>query len=409
MTRSLLVATAFALVVCPLAIGARGDDHPAGVDDGVAVLVDVLAASDDADVQLDILKGINAAMEGRRKVTPPAGWANVRAKLLGSASRDVRAQAQSLAVVFGDAAGFDVMRKTVADPSADAADRTHALQSLLAAGDAKLSAVLLALLDDAALREPALQGLVWYDDPATPGQILRRYETFSIAERRAALATLAGRADYAKQLVAAVRAGKVPAKDLTAATARQLRDHGDATIDAFVDEVWGVARTSPKDKTDLMAKYKALLTDERVRGADPSRGRAVFARTCAQCHTLYGTGGQVGPDLTGSNRFNLDYVLQNVIDPSAVIAKDFQVTLVRTKDGRVVSGIAQEGENAVKVVSETGTVIVPRAEIDKLKRSELSMMPEGLINGISEADFTDLVAYLRTTRQVELGDDKVTR
>jgi putative heme-binding domain-containing protein len=408
MTRSLLVAIAFALLVCPR-IRAWADDQPAGVDDGVAVLVDVLAASDDAGVQLDILKGINAAMEGRRKVAAPAGWANVRAKLLGSASRDVRAQAQSLAVVFGDAAAFDVMRKTLADPSADAADRAHALRSLLAAGDASLSAVLLALLDDASLREAALQGLVWYDDPATPGEILRRYETFSTAERRAALATLAGRAGYAKQLVAAVRAGKVPAKDLTAATARQLRDHGDATIDAFVDEVWGVARTSPREKTDLMAKYKAALTDERIRAADASHGRAVFARTCAQCHTLYGTGGLVGPDLTGSNRFNLDYVLQNVIDPSAVIAKDFQVTLIRTKDGRVVSGIAQEGENAVKVVSETGTVIVPRAEIDKLKRSELSMMPEGLINGISEADFTDLVAYLRTTRQVEMKDDKVTR
>jgi putative heme-binding domain-containing protein len=151
-----------------------------------------------------------------------------------------------------------------------------------------------------------------------------------------------------------------------------------------------------------MAKYKSLLTNERINAADASRGRAVFARTCAQCHTLYGVGGKVGPDLTGSNRFNLDYVLQNVIDPSAVIAKDFQVTLVRTKDGRVVSGIAQETEHAVKVTSETGTVVVPRAEIDKLKRSELSMMPEGLINGMSEREFTDLVAYLRTTKQVEL-------
>jgi putative heme-binding domain-containing protein len=154
-----------------------------------------------------------------------------------------------------------------------------------------------------------------------------------------------------------------------------------------------------------MAKYKALLTDDRVRTADASHGRAVFARTCAQCHTLYGTGGKVGPDLTGSNRFNLDYVLQNVIDPSAVIAREFQVTLVRTKDGRVVSGIAQETDNAVKVVSETSTVVVPRDEIDKMKRSELSMMPEGLVNGMSEADFTDLVAYLRTTNQVALPAD----
>ena len=394
----------YAAVLCTSLYGitpAAADGTEAG-NDGVAVLVDVLAGSDDPQVQLDILKGINAAMEGRRKVAAPPAWAAVRGKLLSSTSRDVRAQAQSLAVVFGDTAAFDLMRTTLADRTADPTERAHALQSLIAAGDARLPKVLHALLDDAVLREAAVQGLASYDDPQTPKQLLARYAGFSVPERRAALNTLAGRTDYAKQLVAAVRAGKVPVRDLTAATARQLRDHGNAQIDTFVDEVWGVARTSSKEKTDLMEKYKRLLTDDRVRSADASHGRAVFAKTCAQCHTLYGVGGAVGPDLTGSNRFNLDYVLQNVIDPSAVIAREFQVTLIRTKDGRVVSGIAQEGEHSVKVVSETGTVVVPRDEVDKLKRSELSMMPEGLINGLSEKDFTDLVAYLRTTDQVPL-------
>ena len=372
--------------------------------DGVAVLVDVLASGDDPEVQLDILKGINSAMEGRRKVTPPAGWAAVRGKLLSSPSREVRAQAQSLAVVFGDGAAFDVMRAVVADRNADARDRAHALESLLLAGDVKLPKLLHALLDDSALREAAVQGLASYDDPETPSLLLGRYAAFSVSERRAALNTLAGRADYATRLVSAVREGKVSAKDLTAATARQLRELDDPAIHQFVDEVWGVARTTPTEKVDLMARYKAGLTEDRLRAADVSHGRAVFARNCAQCHMLYGTGGAVGPDLTGSNRFNLDYVLQNVIDPGAIIAREFQVTLIRTKDGRVISGIAQETDHAVRVVSETGTVIVPRTEIDRLKRSELSMMPEGLINGLSEKDFADLVAYLRTTDQVPLPD-----
>jgi putative heme-binding domain-containing protein len=374
-------------------------------DDGVAVLVGVLAENADPQFQLDILKGINSAMEGRRNVAAPQGWAEVREKLLSSPNRDVRAQAQSLAVVFGDTAAFEVMRSTLAGKSADEADRRHALQSLLAANDPKLPPVLLALLDEPVLREAAVQALASYDAPETPARILGGYANYSVAERRAALNTLAGRTGSAHQLVAAVRAGRVPAKDLTAATARQLRDLGDKEIDAFVDEVWGVARTSPREKTNLMNRYKAILTDARVGRADPSNGRAVFAKTCAQCHTLYGEGGAVGPDLTGSNRFNLDYVLQNVIDPSAVIAKEFQVTLVRTKDGRVVSGIAAEGDHAVKIVSETGTVVVPRGDIDKMKRSDLSMMPEGLINGFSEKDFADLVAYLRTSKQVPLPKD----
>ena len=372
--------------------------------EGVAVLLDILGESDDAGLQLDVLKGINAAMEGRRKVAPPEKWAAVRGRLLGSGNRDVRMQAQSLAVVFGDTDAFDVMRKTLADAKAEPAERRHALESLVLAGDAKLPPVLHALLDDPALREPALLALASYDDPKTPDLVLARYRKFDLPARRAAVSTLAGRSDYAAKLIAAVRSGAVPAADLTAATARQLRDLGDPSVDAFVDSVWGVARTSPKEKTDLMAKYKALLTDARVKAADASHGRAVFNRTCAQCHTLYGEGGAVGPDLTGSNRFNLDYVLQNVIDPSAVIAKEFQVTLIRTKDGRVVSGIAQEGDHSVKMVAETGTVVVPREEIDKIKRSDLSMMPDGLIHGLSDKDVADLVAYLRTTDQVSLPE-----
>jgi putative heme-binding domain-containing protein len=379
---------------------AAPDESPS--NDSVGVLIGVLAENQDPDFQLDVLKGMNAAMEGRQKVAPPPEWRAVREKLFNSKSAPVRQQAQALGVVFGDEAAFDALRKTLADKRVDSEERIAALNALLAAKDAKLTKVLHGLLEDLAVREAAINALSAYDDAATPALLLSRYKQFDLVTRRAALGTLAGRLEYARQLVSAVNAGKVPVKDLTAATARQLRDLGDPSIDAFVDQHWGVARTTAQDKVEAIEKFKALLTDARVAAADASHGRAVFARTCSQCHTLYGEGGQVGPDLTGSNRFNLDYVLQNVIDPSAVIAKEFQVTLVRTKDGRVVSGIAAETDHAIKVVSETGTVVVPWDQVDKVKRSDLSMMPDGLISSLSEQDMADLVAYLRTKDQVPL-------
>jgi putative heme-binding domain-containing protein len=376
--------------------------------DGVALLVRVLADSDDPQLQLDVLRGMTAAMEGRRRVAAPEGWPAVRDKLFASAQAPVRAQAQSLAVVFGDTAAFDLMRRTLADRGADEAERRLALHSLVAAEDPKLVPVLQELLDEPALREAALAGLAAFEDPRTPDLVLARYATFDLPAKRAAINTLAGRVQYARRLVAAVKAGTVPVRDLTAATARQLRDLDDRQIDAFVDQHWGVARATPKDKAEAIEKYKQVLTEQRLRSADASRGRATFVRVCAQCHTLYGQGGKVGPDLTGSNRFNLDYVLQNVIDPSAVIAREYQVTLVRTKDGRVVSGIAADGDHAIRMTSETGTVVVPRAEVERVKRSDLSMMPEGLLNGLGEQDVADLVAYLRTSEQVPLppGGDK---
>jgi putative heme-binding domain-containing protein len=137
-----------------------------------------------------------------------------------------------------------------------------------------------------------------------------------------------------------------------------------------------------------------------MKSADAFRGKAVFLKTCAQCHTLYGEGGKVGPDLTGSNRANLDYALMNILDPSAIIAKEYQVTLIRTKDGRVINGIATTGENSVKLLTEPGPVVVPKNEIDRMKQSDLSMMPEGLINGMTEEQVADLIAYLRTTGPV---------
>ena len=400
-------ALSAALLSLPMLSPSRAAAAPDPAAEGVALLVSVLAENDDPQLQLDVLRGINGAMEGRRRVGAPAEWARVRDKLLGSRDAKVRAQAQSLAVVFGDTAAFDMMRRTLADRSADVGDRRLALQSLVAGRDAKLLPVLQQLLDDPPLREAALEGLAAFDEPRTAELILRRYAEFDLPAKRAAINTLAGRVQSARQLVTAVKTGTVPAKDLTAATARQLRDLDDGQVDAFVDEVWGVARTTPKDKAQAIERWKQVLTDARVRAADPSHGRALFARTCAQCHTLYGEGGKVGPDLTGSNRFNLDYVLQNVIDPSAVIAREYQVTLIRTKDGRVVSGIATEGDHAVRMLAETGTVVVPRTEIDRMKRSDLSMMPEELLNGLGEQDVADLVAYLRTSEQVpSRGDDK---
>ena len=90
----------------------------------------------------------------------------------------------------------------------------------------------------------------------------------------------------------------------------------------------------------------------------------------------------------------------NILDPSAVIAKEYQVTLIRTKDGRVVNGIATPGEHSVKLTTETGEVVIPRNEIDRTKESDLSMMPEGLLGGMTEEQVADLIAYLRTTEPI---------
>lgn len=146
---------------------------------------------------------------------------------------------------------------------------------------------------------------------------------------------------------------------------------------------------------------RAVLAGPR---GDPSRGRAVFAKVCMQCHTLFGAGGKVGPELTGSNRADLDYLLVNIMDPSAVVGKDYMATLFRTKGGRVITGIVkQEDPNAVTVATENDTLVLSVQDIEARKPSDISMMPEGLLQNLTPGQRQDLLSYLRSPAQVEMG------
>jgi putative membrane-bound dehydrogenase-like protein len=367
------------------------------------LLVAGLGRAKSAEQQIAFLRGMNQALVGVRKIVPPAEWATVSARLFGSDNAEVRVQALSLAVTFGDANAVSKMKQLSADPSADPALRKRALASLLGAKTPDLSGLLQKLVADPALREPALRGLAAYDDPATPKVILGSYRGLSPAAKRDALATLCSRPAYAEALLNAISKKAVPATDLSADLVRQVRNLGKAALNKRLAEVWGSVRESSADKAKLIARYKKLLQSPPKLAPDSSLGRAVFAKTCQQCHTLYGVGGKVGPDITGSNRADLDYLLSNVLDPSAIIPKEYQATIVVTKDGRVLTGIVREqGKNALTLQTATEVVVVPRGEIDEMRHTEQSMMPDDLLAPLTEHEVRSLVAYLQGRRQVPL-------
>jgi putative heme-binding domain-containing protein len=206
-------------------------------------------------------------------------------------------------------------------------------------------------------------------------------------------------------LLAAVAGGRVPSSDLSADLIRQLRNHKSRDLDARIGKVWGSVRETTGDRAALIAKFKAMLTVKPVRAPEPSLGRAVFARTCQQCHTLFGIGGQVGPELTGSNRADLDYILANVLDPSALIGKDYQAHVVATTDGRVLTGlIRSETGDALTLQTANETLTIPRNEIEERRQSDASMMPDDLWGPLSEHEVRSLVAYLASPVQVPLPE-----
>jgi putative heme-binding domain-containing protein len=248
-----------------------------------------------------------------------------------------------------------------------------------------------------------LRGLGAFEDAKTPPAILKIYSKLDTAGKRDALTTLASRMSFAKALMAAVTRGAVKANELPADIVRQLRAHGVKEINVQLDKVWGVSRSTPEAKLKEIAKYKKLLEAKVNRPVDLPRGRALFQRTCGQCHKLYGEGGEIGPDITGSNRNNLDYLLTNMLDPNAEIPNDYRTTILRTKDNRVLVGVIRRSEGqSVTIATPAEVVTVAKRDVAAIDPQNFSMMPEGLVLALKEDELRDLIAYLRGSRQVPL-------
>ncbi len=371
--------------------------------DTLSSLVRVAASTADAQVQLDVLRGLRDAMQGRSGVPMPAGWEATEAGLLASPNPEVRAMTRTLGLAFGSKAAVQALRTTLTDASLDAAQRQDALRALASVRDETLPATLRSLLTEPAVRGAAVRALAAYDQPENASAALAAFAQFSGSERRDALNMLAARASSARALLAAVEANTIPARELTADLVRQLRNLKDDAVLASLTRAYGSFRDVGADKQAEIDRYKGVYRAGGSTPGDAIRGRTVYARICQQCHSLFDVGGKVGPDLTGSARSDLDYILQNIVDPNAVIPNEYRAATLELKDGRVVTGIVKhQDDQSVVVATATETIAVPRAEVTEMAQSQLSMMPEGLLTPLSDQEFRDLVYYLGRPGQTPL-------
>jgi putative membrane-bound dehydrogenase-like protein len=373
-----------------------------GSPEAIELLVESLGRADAGKRQL-FLDGLDLSLRGRRQVPMPPSWPAV-AKTL-RASGDVRLQdtALALAATFGDAHAANELLALVTDRHAEKSRREKALAALLKVRVPQLEPLLLKLLDDEAMRAPALRALAAYGDPQAPAAILNFYSHLSSLEKQDALATLASRVGYARQLLAALERKAIPASDLSAELMRQMRNFKDAKLDEQIERSWGTLRETAADKAKLITHYKALAGNRSLPTPDPALGRAVFARTCQQCHTMFGTGGKVGPELTGSNRANLDYLLSNVVDPSAVIGRDYVAQIILMDDGRLLTGLVRgEDSDSLTLVTANDTIVVPKNEIEQRTTSKSSMMPDDILKPLTDEQVRALIAYMASPRQVPL-------
>ena len=363
-----------------------------------------VSTSPNPQVQLNILKGFEDGLRGWRKAPIPENWNAVATRVRQDprATSELRAVVRGLSVVFGSGRAIEDVRQIVLDEKADEGVRRSALEAMVKSRTPGMREICLEVLSDARLNVVAAKGLAAFDDPEVGRQLVKNYSRFRSPERPKVIAMLVSRKSFANELVQAMEEEKIGVGDLTAFDVRQIRSLGDENLFARVTKLWGEIRDSPADRITRIATLRSKLTEEKLAGADKSNGRVLFNKTCSKCHKLYGVGEQIGPDLTGANRDNLDYLLENILDPSAVVSRDYRMSIVQTSDGQVLNGlVVSRNERSISLQTQTDLISIPKDEIELIKSTTLSPMPDGLLDNLTAQQTEELIAYLMHPSQVE--------
>ncbi|MDB6117940.1 MAG: putative rane-bound dehydrogenase domain protein, partial [Verrucomicrobiaceae bacterium] len=360
-------------------------------------LIMLAAETQDGAHRETLLKTVIEAARAGNKIALPANWAELKAKMI---STKVEATLTELEAFMGVPEAKQAFRAQLADKALPSKQRDAVLTLLMSVRDADTAPLLQEIIrsDDKALTHHAVQGLATLSHPGTPALLIGKLGSFDAATKNEAINTLATNATGAKLLLTAVKKREVPMTMLSPFLARQMDSLKDEGVKGLLKEVWGDLNAPKADLPERKAKFRSLLTPAALAKADAAKGRVMFNAICGQCHKLFGEGQNVGPDLTGSNRANLDYLLDNVLDPNAVIGKAYQLNIFELKDGRIASGVIKEETPAVYRIAMPGgfeqTLTV--AEVRKRTVSPVSTMPEGLFEAMPKEQLIELVAYLQS-------------
>ena len=369
---------------------------------GLPVLIELLPRVS-PEFQAELLSGIIIGLDGQRSVVMPAAWSAIYQTLQASSDRVLREKSMALALIFNDPQAITALKQVASEAKADVAERNRAIQALVTKRFDDVPELLLPLVADPATRRTAIRGLAEFNDPRTPDVLLKAYSSFDGPTRQDITQTLAARVAWAKMLLTAMESGSIPRSDISAFTARQLYNLGDSELSLRLKTLWGELRSTPADKAKQIANHKRRLTPEAIQVADRAAGRAIFQKTCANCHRIFDAGGSIGPDITGAQRTNLDYLLQTLTDPSATVAKDYQMQIIETTSGRVITGlIVAETANALTIQTLNEKVVIPVTEIEERKQSPVSMMPDGMLQNLTPEQLRNLFGYLMGPGQIPL-------
>ncbi len=269
---------------------------------------------------------------------------------------------------------------------------------LLGLADAKTARRVFPTLLDArqpiAVQLAVLQGLASVFDHNLAREIITRWKSMSPSVRREAVEVLFGRRDGIEAMISALESGALISSELDPARLEQLRAHSDPSLRARARKVLAAYPAALRDRNQVIAAYRPAI--QLVGNRD--KGRDVFIKVCATCHQAEGRGVDVGPSLATVAGRSPEDLLMHILDPNREVAPNFLAYNVALEDGRVVSGIIAEESAAAMTLKRAEGVSdsIPRDQIETIRSTGISLMPEGLEKGLSPQDFANLIAFVRS-------------
>lgn len=369
-----------------------------GTDEGYETLARLLKMTPNDEALRPIVVALDQEFPGQRLSETPRALASLVDRLNTTQADDP--VSTRLALRLGSQQAYQRALQRMAD-TGEKDDVRRAFVSVVGqSGREDASTRLLALLtaepaEADAIRLAALGALEHFSDRAIGEAVLANYARWPAALRQRAIGLLCSRAAWSQLLVAAVASKQIDAMDVSLDQARQMLTHGNAELAAAIEGQWGKIRpATPGEKHAYVPVIGRILNEQP---GDRDRGHQLFTKHCATCHTLFGEGNKIGPDLTSADRKNRDALLLNILDPSGYIRPEYVAQVAVLGDGRILTGMVTEAtpQQVTLVDAKNQKYTLARAEIDELQPATLSLMPERLLEPLAPQEIRDLFRYLQ--------------
>jgi putative membrane-bound dehydrogenase-like protein len=357
-----------------------------------------------------VLRGMERALEGRKLTSIP----NVLEKeLSGLWSRhEPSLTLTRLGLRLNHPQAYERALQLITDSQRSVSERTRLIEILGQIGNPTAVPTLLNLLGESepiAVRMAVLSALQPFPDRAIADAVLAQYPQMPPRLRSRAQTLLCSRTVSTRAFLDAVNRGRINPKEVPFDQVRHILLHNDPDIRRQAEKHWGqVGQEPPGERRARINSVKHMFGTGK---GDPQKGRPLFQSKCATCHTLFGEGARIGPDLTGTDRRDQDFLVTSVVDPSAVIRNEYVAYVVATTNGRILNGLVTDAtpKTVTLVDSKNERTTLARQDIEEMKPSPQSLMPEKLLDDLDEQQIRDLFAYLQSAGPPSAGGGQQSR